>query len=164
MVVWKPKESFTAFLLPSSVASHWLFTPFIVLAGWTLLLPLLLLLYRTLVSFSLSHFLSLSFGNFSTFYLCGQKKRTRGWQRAEDRDKTNLQEDFSRPPTTLSCPPRSRIFSPYSHWHRSTLIAADCAHEHDLAVPNNLLLKDRTVAQQDGRKALPEGSQASVTF
>ncbi len=29
---------------------------------------------------------------------------------------------------------------------------------------NNLLVKDRTVAQREGRKGLPEGSQASVTF
>lgn len=41
-------------------------------------------------------------------------------------------------------------------------MAAD--REHDLAVPNNLLLKDRTVAQHEGRKRQPQGSQASVTF
>lgn len=40
------------------------------------LLPLLLL-YRTLVSLSLSHFLSLSFGNFNTFYLCDQNMQER---------------------------------------------------------------------------------------
>ncbi|KAA8582091.1 hypothetical protein FQN60_008831, partial [Etheostoma spectabile] len=38
------------------------------------------------------------------------------------------------------------------------VVTADCAREHDLAVPNNLLLKYRTVAQQEDRKGLPEGS------
>lgn len=44
------------------------------------------------------------------------------------------------------------------------MIAADYAREHDLVGPNNLLLKDRTITQQEGREGLPEGSRASVTF
>lgn len=41
------------------------------------------------------------------------------------------------------------------------MIAADCAREHDLAALNNLLLEDRSVAQQDSKEASPEGSQDS---
>lgn len=102
MVVWKPKESFTASLLSSSVASHWLFSPFIVLAGWSPLLPLLLL-YHTLDSLWLSDLLFLSFDNFNTLYRHCQKqdkraRASRGWRQNKI---TNSQkkDDFScRPP------------------------------------------------------------------
>lgn len=71
-------------------------------------------------------------------------------------EKSSLYFFCNCPPTTLLTPPPQptclRPFGMFGPWHRYTLISVDCVHEPDPAVPNNLLLGDRTGARQ-GLKA-----------
>lgn len=153
-MVWKPKESFTAFLLPSSVASHWLFTPFIVLAGRTLLPLLLLLLPYHALFFSPTLLFSFSFGNF-IFLIPSQKRNT-----VQQTEMKRWNKFIGR----FSCPCRREYLA-------STVTDTDLLWLQ-MTIPINMTwqcqttccLKAELLHNRNGMKAQPEGSQTSVAF
>lgn len=155
-MVWKPKESFTAFLLPSSVASHWLFTPFIVLAGRTLL-PLLLLLlpYHALFFLSHSPFFFLIWQLHFFFLISSQKRNT-----VQQTEMKRWNKFIGR----FSCPCRQEYLA--------NIVADTDLLWLQMTIPINMTwqcqttccLKAELLHNRNGMKAQPEGSQTSVTF